>query len=131
MRTKCLALLIVFGSAFAAFAESLPPMGYFAGRYEIVWRAADSAETFIGGHVRMTAEGDRLILSSETVGEGWLARNPSTREGASPLAGKLGGREMLCLFQNDPDNYPRLTCKTEPGSPEGKPGLLTFWPSPS
>ncbi len=130
MKSAVVALFTCLGSSAAAFAVDLPPMGYFAGRYEIVGRVADDSSTFISGHASLSADGERLFLTSKTIGKGWLAKNPSLREGASPLAGELDGREMFCLFQNDPDNYPRLTCKTQPGSPNGVPGLLTLWPMP-
>ncbi|MEP3277525.1 MAG: hypothetical protein ABJN26_15025 [Stappiaceae bacterium] len=130
MKIKILALSLLTCSSLGAIAQGQPPLSYFDGNYEIVGRQADSLTELVGGDLTIATQGERLILTSKTAGRGWLARKSGGGEGASPLAGKLNGREIFCLFQNDPDNYPRLTCKTQPNTPDGAPGLYTFWPQP-
>lgn len=123
------AMLALF-APLAGHAEEMPPAGYFTGTYEMIGRMPGASSPAFGDSLTITAENGRLILTSDAHGTGWLARNDAGHEGASPLVGPFGGRQMLCRFQSDGNNYPRLTCLLEPVPPEEAPGRLTFWPVP-
>lgn len=103
----------------------MPPLQYFEGKYKAVGLLSDK---LVSDEVSITKDGKKLTMHSAQLGDGWLETNPRVREGASPLTGQLKGLQLFCLFQNDPDNYPRLTCRIEPQSEDVDAGLLTLWP---
>lgn len=117
------AIFLVFGHS--AMAKDLPPLEYFDGKYKAIGRLANEV---VVGEITIIAKRGRLDLQSTGLGSGWLGSNKNLHEGASQLTGKLNDQSILCLFQNDPDNYPRITCKVEPKTLKAAEGLLTLWP---
>lgn len=120
--------LALCAAALPGLAEG-PPAGYFVGTYEVIGRGPGKAAPPGQRWLEIRVGGAHLEIREDGQAIGVLEyRTPA--EATAPLRGTLDNRAIACLFQSDPDNYPRLTCKTEPDPGTHAPGLLTFWPEP-
>lgn len=124
-----LGLAVTIAATLPVSASELPPMGYFAGSYEAVGRMPGTDVETFSRSLTIAAETDRLLLDLDGVGAGFLEVRREGPEGAAPYAGRLAEFWIDCLFQNDPDNYPILTCKFWDRDRSGE-GVVTYWPAP-
>lgn len=105
-----------------------PPPGYFAGTYEVIGRVPGATGEPLSDWLQISARDGQMVLHACRAGNGGLAFNTSTREGAAPLVGSLGDWMLRCHYTNDSNNYPRLTCYAVHEGMDAVPGLLALWP---
>ncbi len=120
MRTFAAALAIGW-AAVAQAGPGVPGADYFSGLYERVGRGAGDEPRFFNDRVHIVPAEGNLALSSCTAPPLVLAFDPWS-EIENLLVGRDGDARMWCLFHNNGDNYPILTCRDDAG------GAWTLWP---
>jgi len=111
-------------------AQSVPPADFFAGRFEVIGRAASIDFVPLSDRVTIATTGGDfpLLLDGCRLGKGHLQKVDDPMEGGPLLSGTLGALPIWCYSQTDGDNYPILSCYIEPEGDDTF-GLLTMWPS--
>lgn len=138
---KRVALLAILCAAPAMADERRgPDNAYFEGTYEFTGRAPGAEGQFYGGWAIMRDAGDHLAVTRCIGGESETGRLTYEEKGGDRLIFLNGsfwtGAGASCQFNNDNDNYPRLTCYTWPEDDSGIeiPGLESYipvqWPAP-
>jgi hypothetical protein len=98
-----------------------PGPDWFRGLYERVGRTGDEPAGVIDDRVAIEPVGQGLLLRGCDGPEVRLVFDP-WHEAANFLAGTDGRRQFACLFHNNGDNYPILTCEVSDGA------RFTLWP---
>ncbi|MFZ1468275.1 MAG: hypothetical protein WAT09_04765 [Paracoccaceae bacterium] len=104
-----------------------PPADYFTGVYERVGRDAATPPGLVNDLVRLDPKGDRLSMT--VCGGGadqppYLLAFDTIGDVSNLLTGGPDQDRLWCLYGNDGDNYPLLTCAGETGS------KFMLWPQP-
>ncbi len=122
---RAVALLLLTGGV--ALAEG-PPPEYFTGTYERVGRDGAAVPGLLNDVVRLDPVDGGLALT--VCGDGPQEGPPlvlafdETGDVTNLLQGKDGPFELWCLYANDGDNYPLLTCTSDGGA------RFLLWPEP-
>jgi len=123
-------MLFLALAATPTLAQTAPPAGYFVGTYELIGRGPGPDFEPLSDMIKMQTSNDEFPLALSTchgaAGDLFVALD--VMEGGPPLTGHLGGSTIYCYVQNNGDNYPILSCYSDPAGGE-MPGLFTLWPS--
>lgn len=124
-----LPLLAPFLLPGVAAAQDLPPPDYFTGVYERVGRDAGAPAGLVNDRVRLDPDAEGTGLELRHCGRATKA--PEARlafesfgEVSNLLNGGSADPDFWCLYHNDGNNYPLLTC----AAPDGR--RVTLWPAP-
>ena len=99
----------------------VPGPAYFAGTYERVGRDSALPPRFMDDRVSITVMGRGLRLEDCAGAETRMFFFP-TMDGENVILGQTDGADFACLFHNNGENRPILTCRADAG------GLFTLWP---
>ncbi len=123
MRRAGAAALLLLAAGAAVAAPGVPGPDYFRGLYEQVGREGPSPGAPLDGMLRIEPAGQGLA-AFDCRGQA-LAMRFDPWDGAENLiVGRdRAGGSFRCLFHNNGDNFPILTCTTEAG------GRFTLWPA--
>ncbi len=122
---RAVALLLL--TAGAALAEG-PPPEYFTGTYERVGRDAAAPPGLLNDVVRLDPVQGGLALT--VCGDGPAKGPPpvlafdAVGDVQNLLHGRDAASDLWCLYGNNGDNYPLLTCTSESGA------RFLLWPEP-
>jgi hypothetical protein len=105
----------------ASAGPGVPGADYFRGLYERVGREGGDRPRLFDDHVRIVPDGTNLSVTSCDAPPLRLVFDPWS-EIVNLLAGEDADGPLWCLFHNNGDNYPILTCRSAAG------GAWTLWP---
>jgi hypothetical protein len=119
------ALLALLFAAPAVAGPGVPGPDYFTGTYDRVGRDAAAVPGLVDDHLRIAPDGPNGLRLTGCGGEvGRLVFAPFS-EIENLMEGVIDAKPVWCLFHNNGDNYPILTCSGDPAN-----GLrLTLWPA--
>lgn len=116
-----LVLVLVVLAAPVLAGPGVPGPAYFAGTYERVGRDSGTPPRFLDDRVTITARGTGLRLQDCAGSDTRMIFFP-TMDGENVILGQADGADFACLFHNNGDNRPILTCRADAG------GVFTLWP---
>jgi hypothetical protein len=114
------ALLLSLAPA-AVAGPGTPGPDYFRGLYDRVGRTGAEPSAVIDDRVTIEPAGLGLLMRDCAGQEVRLVFDP-WHEAVNFLAGTDGRRQFVCLFHNNGENYPILTCEVSDGA------RFTLWP---
>lgn len=129
MRRALFPLLAVMPGAGAAMAEG-PPADYFAGVYERVGRDGAAPPSLLNDLVRMDPVPGGLAVTVCDAGPDAPPLMVLGFEAVGDVTNLLADRRrtvedpVWCLYGNNGDNYPLLTCSADSGA------KFLLWPQP-
>lgn len=112
-----LACLPAIGSA----GPGVPGPAYFAGTYQRVGRDSAAPPVLVDDEVKISVRGAGLRLEDCRGTDTQMVFFP-TMDGENVILGRADGAEFICLFHNNGQNRPILTCEADAG------GRFTLWP---
>ncbi len=121
MRAAAAAVMGSLAATVAAAAPDLPEPDYFRGVYERIGRTGAPGSAPIDDRVLIRPEGQNLSVSACGAAPMVLTFDPWP-EIDNRLIGISRNDPVFCLFHNNGDNYPIITCRTNTG------GAFTLWP---
>lgn len=120
LRAALAGLLAVLPGMVSA-GPGVPGPDYFKGLYVRVGRDAATPPALIDDLVRLEPRGTGLTLKSCAAADIALTFDPWS-EIENLIVGPPATRGLWCLFHNNGQNYPLLTCADEAGT------MFTLWP---
>lgn len=121
MRRAAATLAVVVAGLPAVAGPGVPGADYFTGLYSRVGRDGGNPSGLIDDEVLVMPDGGNLAIEECGGGRTKLVFSPFS-EIENLLEGNTAQGWLYCLFHNNGQNYPILTCQAEDGA------LYTLWP---
>ena len=116
----CTAIILASAGAGAA-KTGTPGPGYFAGSYQMVGRTAGQVPALQNAPARITAQGRDVVIKTCAAPDIVMGFGPAF-EVVNLMTGDQAGDVVECLFHNNGNNRPILTCRSDAGA------AFTLWP---
>lgn len=120
-RAASLAAVLTLVPLTGAAGPGVPGPDYFNGLYARIGRDGATPPALIDDLVRLEPDGTGLKLKSCAAADVALRFDPWS-EIVNLIVAEPAARGLWCLFHNNGDNYPLLTCADEDGR------RFTLWP---